>query len=230
MLNYEIDPAILAPLVPAGTELDFWNDRTFVSVVGFLFQNTRIRGFAIPFHRHFEEINLRFYVRRRVDGEWRRAVVFIREIVPRRAIALIARVMYNEPYLALPTSHRIETLPGQPSAIRSAAYFWRFNGQNNSVKLTTRGRAEPLVEGSQQEFITEHYWGYTSQRDGSTLEYRVEHPSWRVWNSEATELSCDVAALYGPPFCSVLNQRPSSAFLADGSAVNVYQGRPVQKQ
>src|SRR5580698_5765695 len=118
MMNYEIDPEILAPFIPAGTGLDFWNGRTFVSVVGFLFQKTRVRGFAIPFHRHFEEINLRFYVRRKVNGEWRRAVVFIREIVPRLAIALIARVIYNEPYLALSTSHRIENLPGRPGEIK----------------------------------------------------------------------------------------------------------------
>lgn len=224
MLNYEIDPEILTPFVPAGTGLDFWNGRTFVSVVGFLFQKTRVSGFAIPFHRHFEEINLRFYVRRKVNGEWRRAVVFIREIVPRLAIAFIARAIYNEPYLALPTSHRIENLPGRPDEIKSAAYFWQFKGQNNFLKLTTRGHAQLLVEGSQREFITEHYWGYTARRDGSTLEYRVEHPRWRVWDSETAELSCDVAALYGQQFCSVLNSRPASAFLAEGSAVKVYQG------
>jgi uncharacterized protein len=224
MLNYEIDPAILAPFVPAGTELDFWNGKTFVSLVGFLFQKTRVRGIPIPFHRHFEEINLRFYVRRRADDGWRRAVVFIKEIVPRMAIAFVARAIYNEPYLALPTSHQIESLPGRPEDIKSVAYFWRFKGRENFLKLATRGSAQPLIEGSQQEFITEHYWGYTAQRDGSTLEYRVEHPRWRVWDSETAELSCDVAALYGQEFCSLLNRRPTTAFLAEGSLVKVCQG------
>ena len=217
MLNYEVDPEILAPFIPAGTELDFWNGKTFVSLVGFLFQKTRVRGIPIPFHRHFEEINLRFYVRRR-------AVVFIKEIVPRMAIAFVARAIYNEPYLALPTSHQIESLPGRPEDIKSVAYFWRFKGRENFLKLATRGSAQPLIEGSQQEFITEHYWGYTAQRDGSTLEYRVEHPRWRVWDSETAELNCDVAALYGQQFSSVLKGQPSSAFLAEGSAVKVCQG------
>ena len=217
MLNYEVDPEILAPFIPAGTELDFWNGKTFVSLVGFLFQKTRVRGIPIPFHRHFEEINLRFYVRRR-------AVVFIKEIVPRMAIAFVARAIYNEPYLALPTSHQIESLPGRPEDIKSVAYFWRFKGRENFLKLATRGSAQPLIEGSQQEFITEHYWGYTAQRDGSTLEYRVEHPRWRVWDSETAELSCDVAALYGQEFCSLLNRRPTTAFLAEGSLVKVCQG------
>lgn len=224
MLNYEIDPAILAPYVPAGTELDFWNGKTFVSLVGFLFQKTRVRGIPIPFHRHFEEINLRFYVRRQVDGEWRRAVVFIKEIVPRLAIAYVARIVYNEPYLALPTAHQIENLPGHPEDIKSVAYFWRFKGRDHFLKLAARGSARSLIEGSQQEFITEHYWGYTAQRDGSTLEYRVEHPRWRVWDSETAELSCEVAALYGQQFSSVLEGQPSSAFLAEGSAVKVCQG------
>ncbi len=224
MLNYEIDPAILAPFVPAGTELNFWNGKTFVSLVGFLFQKTRVRGIPIPFHRHFEEINLRFYVRRRADDGWRRAVVFIKEIVPRPAIAFVARAIYNEPYLALPTSHQIESLPGRPEDIKSVAYFWRFKGRENFLKLATRGSAQPLIEGSQQEFITEHYWGYTAQRDGSTLEYRVEHPRWRVWDSETAELSCEVAGLYGQEFCSVLNRRPTTAFLAEGSLVKVCQG------
>ena len=224
MLNYEIDPAILAPYVPAGTELDFWNGKTFVSLVGFLFQKTRVCGIPIPFHRHFEEINLRFYVRRRADDGWRRAVVFIKEIVPRLAIAFVARAIYNEPYQALSTSHLIENLPGRPEDIKSVAYFWRFKGRENFLKLATRGSAQALIEGSQQEFITEHYWGYTAQRDGSTLEYRVEHPRWRVWNSETAELSCDVAALYGQQFSSVLERQPSSAFLAEGSAVKVCQG------
>jgi len=224
MLNYEVDPAILIPLVPAGTELDLWNGRTFISVVGFLFQNTRVRGIAIPFHRNFEEVNLRFYVRRKASDGWRRAVVFIKELVPRKAIALIARTVYNENYVALPMSHQIENSPDRPDEIKAASYFWRNNGNEECLKLITRGRAQPLAEGSEPEFITEHYWGYSVQRDGSTLEYRVEHPRWRIWEVETAELRCDVAALYGQSYCSVLNQPPGSALLAEGSAVKVYQG------
>ena len=68
MLNYEVPPEALAPLVPAGTELDSWQGKTFVSVVGFLFLDTRVLGIAIPGHRDFEEVNLRFYVRRKAAG------------------------------------------------------------------------------------------------------------------------------------------------------------------
>jgi hypothetical protein len=221
MLNYEIEPAALADFVPAGTELDFWNGKTFVSLVGFLFQNTRVCGIPIPFHRHFEEVNLRFYVRRKADDGWRRGVVFIKELVPRKAIAFIARKFYNENYLALPMSHRIEKFQEE---LKFASYFWRFNGRENYLKVTTRGAAQPLVDGSLHEFITEHYWGYATQRNGSTMEYRVEHPRWRIRETQTAEFHCDVASLYGENFCRFLNRPPSSAFLADGSEIKVHKG------
>ncbi len=221
MLNYEIEPYVLAPFVPAGTELDFWNGKTFVSLVGFLFQKTRVRGIPIPFHQNFEEVNLRFYVRRKADDGWRRGVVFIKELVPRRAIAFVARKFYNENYFTLPMSHQIEK---SHEEIKSVSYFWRFGGKENHIKMTTRGGAQLLVEGSEQEFITEHFWGYATQRDGSTMEYRVEHSRWRVWETQAAKLHCDVAKLYGEKFRDVLSRSPSSAFLADGSDVKVYKG------
>lgn len=224
MLNYEVDPTILEPFIPAGTELDFWNGKAFVSMVGFIFQNARVLGVPIPFHRNFEEVNLRFYVRRKADDGWRRAVVFIKELVPRAAIAIAARKLYNENYVALPMSHHIEKDFTESKEIKSAAYFWGFRGEQNYLKLTTRGSAQPLTEGSEQEFITEHYWGYSVQRDGSTLEYRVEHPRWRVWDAHTSELDCDVAGLYGKQFCDALNQPPSSAFLAEGSEIKVHKG------
>jgi hypothetical protein len=151
-------------------------------------------------------------------------VVFIREIVPRFAIAFVAQTIYNEPYIALPTSHQIERPPGTGDGVKSAAYSWKFKGNNHFIKIRTSGEVRTLVEGSAEEFIVEHYWGYTGRRDGSTLEYQVEHPRWRVWDSASAELHCDVEALYGQKYGSVLNGPPDSAFLAEGSAVDVYQG------
>ncbi len=226
MLNYEIEPAILAPLVPKGTELDYWGGKTFVSVVAFLFLNTRVGGIPIPFHRNFEEVNLRFYVRRRAEDGWRRGVVFIKELVPRSAIAFVARKFYNENYIAMPMSHRIEKVREE---VKSVSYSWRFNGRENFLKLSVHGQAQPLVNGSIQEFITEHYWGYARQRDGSTMEYRVEHPRWRVWESQSLEFDRQAAGLYGETFGRLFNQPPASAFLADGSEVIVCNGVSLSK-
>src|SRR5215831_8739585 len=101
MLNYVVDPAMVADLVPRGTEFDSFDGRTYISLVGFRFERARVRGLWIPFHSDFDEVNLRFYVRRVLEGEVRRGVVFIREVVPRWAIAATARRTYNEPYVAL---------------------------------------------------------------------------------------------------------------------------------
>lgn len=224
MLNYAVDPALLRPLVPAGTELDEWGGVTYASIVGFLFQRTKVLGIPIPFHRDFEELNLRFYVRRKGPEGWRRGVVFVKEVVPRVAIAAVARWIYGENYVALPMRHRVELSPRTGGSVE---YGWRTGGRWASVRAEVRGPARPLVEGSEEEFITEHYWGYAAQRDGGCVEYQVEHPRWNVWRAEQAVLDCDVAALYGPAFAGPLSAPPRSALVADGSPIIVRQGRRI---
>lgn len=224
MLNFEIDPRVLRPFVPAGTELDDWRGRTFISVVGFMFLNTRVLGVAIPFHRNFEEVNLRFYVRRKADDGWRRGVVFVKEIVPRRAIALTARMLYGEKYVALPMTHSIEVENNAAELPSSVSYSWRFRGRENRLELTVEGGADVAGEGSDAEFITEHYWGYARRRSGRTMEYQVEHPRWRIARASTARLDCDVEGLYGKQFVEFLNPPAASAFLADGSEVTVFKG------
>ena len=216
MLNFAVDPAIVAPLVPSGTELDYENGETFVTVVGFLFLDTRILGLPIPLHRDFEEVNLRFYVRKKSADTWRRGVVFVRELVPRRAIALVARAFYGENYLALPMKHEIEHVDLR----LSVEYSWRRGRKWESLKMSASGEPQIIPAGSHADFITEHYWGYTYVRAGCS-EYRVEHPRWKIWNAAEFELRADVTALYGEQFAETLSQPPRSAFIADGSPISV---------
>lgn len=215
MLNYDVPPQVLAPHVPPGTELDSWRGATFVSLVAFRFLNTRVLGLPIPFHRHFEEVNLRFYVRREHRGELRRAVVFLRELVPRRAIAALARAVYNEPYFALPMRSRLAYDPTP-----RLEYTWRLAGRWHGCGASGAGQAALPAAGSLAEFITEHYWGYTRQRNGGTIEYRVEHPRWAVWPATDVHVSADLALLYGK-LTSLMTATPRSAFIADGSPVTV---------
>ncbi|MGH9802774.1 MAG: YqjF family protein [Blastocatellia bacterium] len=227
MINYEIDPAILQPLVPRGTEPDSWQGKTFVSEVGFLFLNTRVAGVAIPFHRNFEEINLRFYVRRKAEDGWRRGVVFVKEIVPRLAIATVARVVYNENYVARRMWHGTDLNEASFTKTGLVEYGWMEKASQNGrnfLRVRATGKPEPLVAGSEEEFITEHYWGYAAQRDGGTVEYRVEHPSWNVWQVSEAEFDCDVERVYGVQFSEALRAKPSSAFVADGSPIIVRKG------
>jgi len=216
MLNYVVDPRLITPLIPVGTEIDFDNGETFLSVVGFQFLDTRFLGLPIPLHRDFEEVNLRFYVRRKsANSTWQRGVVFIRELVPRRAIALVARTFYGENYVAVPMKHEIEHLGNL-----KVEYSWRHGRKWESLNMTATGAAQPIPVESHAEFISEHYWGYTALRSGCS-EYRVEHPRWKIWNATSFKFDADVAALYGEEFAEVLNQPPRSAFIADGSPITV---------
>lgn len=221
MLNYRVAPELLRPYVPAGTELDCRNGATYLSIVGFLFRDTRVFGVPVPFHRHFVEVNLRLYVRRTVNAEVRRAVTFIRELVPRRAIATVARLAYNEPYTALQMRHHLGPNDARTGAPASVEYRWRHRGSWCRISVGPTGTAQPLGAGSEEEFITEHYWGYTRQRDGGTVEYRVEHPPWRVWQLRSALLEGDVAPLYGEEVAAAISGEPASAFLADGSSVSL---------
>jgi hypothetical protein len=223
MLNYEVDPAVLKSRIPVGTELDYWQGKVYVSVVGFLFTNTKLLGFHIPFHSTFEEVNLRFYVRRLAPEGWRRGVVFIKELVPRRAIAWTARAFYNENYSAVPMTHAWQI--DLQRAMRHICYGWTLHGWQCSIKVFTEGESRETKAESHEEFITEHYWGYARQRDGGTVEYQVEHPRWRVWTAREATLDCNVERLYGKDFAAPLRNSPVSALLVDGSPVSVMKGR-----
>jgi uncharacterized protein len=218
MLNFAVDPEVLKPLVPPGTELDFHEGQTFVSVVGFLFLDTRVLGLPIPRHRDFEEVNLRFYVRRKSLDQWRRGVAFIRELVPRLAIATIARTFYGEPYSAVPMRHSLEHKEGRVLA----EYQWRRGTRWETLSMTAAGDPQASAEGSHEEFITEHYWGYTARRAGLS-EYQVEHPRWKVWTAQTWKFDADVATLYGPQFVETLSAPAVSAFIAEGSPIQVHR-------
>jgi uncharacterized protein YqjF (DUF2071 family) len=223
MLSYEVDPAVLEPFVPAGTELDYWEGKTYASIVGFQFLNVRLFGIRVPLHANFEEVNLRFYVRRQTEEGWRRGVTFIRELAPRWAVAVTARWLYGENYLCVPMTHQIIGGDEREAPTR-VEYRWRLRGQNRHVAVETTGAAHLPAPGSHEEFIAEHYWGYSSLPRGRAKEYLVAHRPWRVSPATAVEFNCDVAALYGQQFAPFLQAEPASAFWADGSAVRVYPG------
>ena len=225
MLNYEVDADLLLPFVPAKTELDRWNGRVFVSLVGFQFLKAKLFGFfPVPMHSNFEEVNLRFYVRRHAGAEVRRGVVFIREMVPSRAIAFVARAVYHENYVALPMTHEIRSVDDDHLRV---AYRWRSGDRWSEINLETEGDSELPTKDSVEQFITEHYWGYAAQPNGACVEYRVTHPSWRVWRTRHSALDGDAEPLYGKDFAAVLRGKPQSAFLAQGSAVTVMRGQEL---
>jgi uncharacterized protein YqjF (DUF2071 family) len=238
MLNYAVDPRLLRDYVPRGTELDSFGGKTYISLVGFRFLRTKLFGaLPLPFHSNFDEVNLRFYVRRREGGEDRRGVVFIREIVPKRAVAWVARMAYGENYVRYPMRHRVSA----DGAGKSAEYEWRCDSLWVKLHAEAAGESRLPEDGSIEQFITEHYWGYSAlpgspyrgpgspslQRDGGSIEYHVTHPQWRVWQGATGRFEGDAAETYGSAFAEALRRPPDSAFIADGSPVVVFKGRRI---
>lgn len=224
LANYAVDPAILQPFLPAGTELDLWEDTCYVSLVGFRFLNTKVLGIKFPFHVNFTEVNLRFYVKHHAaDGEWRRGVVFISEIVPLLAITFIANTLYNENYSTKQMRHK-----WLKNNLLNVAYEWKHHYKWH--QLSARGALEPteMPEGSEAAFITEHYWGYAKINAQKTMQYQVEHPRWRVHELRDFTINVDFKSLYGDAFAILNEQAPRSVFLAEGSAIQVKKGQKIE--
>lgn len=218
MLNYEVDPQVLKPYVPARTELDLWQGKALVSMVGFMFNDTKVLGIKWPFHVNFEEVNLRFYVRHFDGTHWKRGAVFISEIVPKSMITFIANTLYKEHYRALPMRHSADALPGGNTRY---LYEWKYKSKWNRLGAEVSREFNPIAAGSQEEFIFEHYWGYNTVGKDSTMEYQVEHISWKIAKVSNPVFEADIASLYGKAFEPFLSTEPYSAFFADGSEVSV---------
>ncbi len=217
MANYEVNPELLKPYLPNGVEIDFFEQKAFVSLVGFMFKNTSIFSIPIPFLGTFEEINLRFYVKRKDGPVIKRGVVFINETVPYKPVAWLANKLYKEHYIAIPTKNTILTSPQTKSII----YDWKINQSWNQIKVESSNKQEEMLPGSKEEFIFEHYFGYTKLNDFQSQEYRVNHPRWKVNKILDYAIDCDFKSMYGETFAHLGQQKPSSVILAEGSEVSV---------
>ena len=221
MINYTIDPKLLEKYVPVGTELDFFEGKCFVSSIGFMFENVKLLGFKIPFHTNFEEVNLRFYVKRLENGSWKRGAVFISEIVPKRAISILANALYNEHYSTLKMKHHIEAKEN----VNFYQYEWKRKGKWQKIEIETAKNPIEIALDSETEFITEHYFGYTKVNAKTTYEYEVRHPRWQQLEVKTNNSVIDFKN-YGDEFEFLNHKKPNSVFLAIGSAISI-EGKKV---
>jgi len=224
LANYIIDPAILLPYLPPATVLDNYNGNVYVSLIGFMFEQTKIKGFKIPFHVNFEEVNLRFYVKYLDNGIWKRGAVFIKEIVPKPAISFIANALYNEKYC----THRMKHFYKKCETEIHLGYSWKNKGKWNKIEATTELTAAYMQPGSEEEFIAEHYWGYAKYNTLTTFEYAVEHPSWKIHPVKKYLIDCDFESLYGSQFSSLTNATPNSVFVAAGSPISILGKKSIR--
>ncbi|WP_286913054.1 YqjF family protein [Flavobacterium sp. UBA4197] len=215
--NYTIDPDVLQQYLPAGTELDSWNNKHYISLIGFQFRNTRVLGIRVPYHVHFDEINLRFYVKRFEDGQWKRGVVFIKEIVPKKAITLIANSLYKEHYSTAPIKHTNKL----DAEIRTVSYEWQNKSKWNTIAVNAYDFRSEIDPDTEIDFITEHYFGYTRYTKEVTFEYEVTHPRWHYYPVKNYRINVDFESNYGTAFKALTNQQPESVFFVEGSDITV---------
>ncbi|MFN3969279.1 YqjF family protein [Flavobacterium sp.] len=217
MFNFEINPKILENYIPKGTELDLWNGKCYLSLIGFMFEDVKVLGIKVPFHMNFEEVNLRFYVKRYENNKWKRGVVFIKEIVPKHAITIVANTLYNEHYQTLKMRHsRIEN-----ETSKTFQYEWLKDSKWNSISMTTEKTAIPIELNSEAEFITEHYFGYTNYNKEKSIEYAVSHPRWEQLKVINSNIDVDFENIYGKDFKFLKDLNPTSEFLALGSKISI---------
>ena len=222
MANYEVDPALLKPYLPKGVSLDYYKYKTYVSLVGFMFKKTSLFGIPIPFFGSFEEINLRFYVRKVEGKKIKRGVVFINETVPHKIVALLANKLYKEHYISIPTKNAIKITED-----KSIQYGWKISGKWNSINIHATLEQNKIEPASMEEYIFERYFGYTKLSNDSTQEYQIHHPKWVTNKIVHSEINCDFEAMYGKSFKNLNHQVPDSVILAEGSSVSVNWKRSV---
>jgi uncharacterized protein YqjF (DUF2071 family) len=221
MANYQIEPELLMPFLPKGVSLDLYNGKAYVSLVGFMFKNTKLFNVPIPFFGSFEEINLRFYVFRKEANELKRGVVFINETIPYHLVAWIANKLYKEHYTVVPTKHHLINT----SESNYIKFEWFLQKKWNSISVDFDSTTQSLKTDSLEKFIYEHYYGYTKINEHQTEEYQLNHPSWKTHEVSDYKIDCDFEAMYGKSF-SILNQtQPSSVYIAKGSEVAIYWKR-----
>jgi len=215
--NYAIDPAVLQKYIPHKTELDLWNNTCYVSLIGFMFKNTKVLGLKVPFHIDFEEVNLRFYVKYFENNMWKRGVVFIKELVPKSALSFVANAFYDEHYQTVPMNHKWELIDENIKV----TYHWKYNNNEQKISVLAENNLQEILPSSETEFITEHYWGYTKVNESKTFEYEVTHPKWQTYNVKEYEINVDFGLVYGADFAFLNNLKPNSVMLAEGSEITV---------
>lgn len=224
LINYEIDAKILENYIPKGTEIDNWNGKYYISLVGFMFENVKLLGMKIPFHINFEEVNLRFYVKRFENNELKRGVVFIKEIVPKSALTLVANTIYKEHYQTLPMKHSI--IENKNS--KDFVYQWKTKNKWNTILVETEKNPIEIEVNSKAEFITEHYFGYTKVNNEMTFEYEVKHPRWQQYNVTNHQIDVNFGEVYGNEFDFLNHKKPISVMLAIGSEISVENKKQIK--
>lgn len=213
ILTFETPAAQLAPLVPAGCELDRWTGRAYVSLVALRMDRVRVRGIAVPGLTAFPQVNLRSYVRHAGQP----AVCFVQELVPSRLLAAVARWRFGEPFAAGRVELNVADYAG------GSTVEYRFGIDRPHNRISVRGSLDSAVPNAAtfEHWVKERARGCRTGRDGRLRTFDVAHPLWALHRVESMICDVDFAAQYGRDWAFLTDARPTSVLYAVGSDVMV---------
>ena len=221
-VNFQIDPKVLAPRIPKGLELDFYKGETYVSLVAMMLRDVRVWGIPIHIATGFEELNMRFYVRRKDGDGYQRGACFIKDYVSSGAAAWILGSLFKADFHKIKMKHDNTGFADDGESVPSVDYRWKVGDHWNRLRIKARSKVQKTGSDTKVGFILNHNNEYSS-RKGKTLEYRATHPTWTVWDAAQANFTCDVKTLFGQEFEKPLSKRPASVFVASGSDFTIYK-------
>ena len=122
---------------------------------------------------------------KRLNGtELKRGVVFISEVVPHKIVSFLANKLYKEHYSTAKMASSILV----ENEIKQIKYTWQSQSQMYSIDTSFFDKQDDIEPNSLEEFIYEHYYGFTKVSARETWEYKVNHPRWQTGNSRRNYL------------------------------------------
>ena len=222
--NYIIEPHLLDKYIPKGTVLEEHNGKHYVSLVAFRYSQTRLLNIQVPFHTNFEEINLRFYVKRKIAPHvWRSEVAFTKLFFPKTALTFVAKHIYKENYETKRMRHNWSENDRQ----LLTSYGLKKNRWHD-FELMTEKESNVIDAHSSEAFFSKHYWGTSQINDNSCTIYKIEHPEWKVFRVNDWKINFDFNKVFGSEFKHLTDNKPESVYLYDGSEVVVHKKKIIQ--
>lgn len=190
-LHWAVDPALVAPLLPAGARPDEFDGASHVGLIAFRMRRIGLLGApGLPYLGSFAETNVRLYS---VDEQGRRGVVFRSLEAERLLPVLAARWVARLPYLW--SRMRVER-NGDLVTYRSSRRWPGPRGAGGTIAVRVGARLtgpHPLAL-----FLTSR-WGLHQTTFGHLAYWPNEHPAWPLHDAELLGLTDDLVAVAGLP-------------------------------
>jgi uncharacterized protein len=186
-LHWPVDPDVVAPYLPRGTEPDVIDGVTYVGLIPFHMRGAGAgRGHPTEYLGDFLETNVRLYS---VDATDRHGVVFRSLEASRLATVLAARWGYRLPYVW--SRMRVERYGDVWTW--SSVRRWPHRGLRTQIAI----RVGAVVAPTPLDIWLTARWGLHHRVAGRTIWTPNEHEAWPLRTAEVIELSDELVSAAG---------------------------------